>query len=130
VHASFTDDQALDRLPQPGYPGPTRPGGIDISRPRARAALAAALALATCPDGFTAAGVTKVQAITADPGYTARQGACHIRKPRAKNLITRQGRSRRCTTPPGAARSIAGIVILRDQVLIPRLASPKLGPVG
>jgi hypothetical protein len=68
VHASFAGDQALDQLPQPAYLGRTRLGGIDINRLRARAALAAALALATCPAGFTAVGFTaKVQAITGDP---------------------------------------------------------------
>jgi hypothetical protein len=136
VHAAFVSDQSLDQLPQAGYLGATRLGGIDINRPRARAALAAALALATCPAGFTAASFTaKVQAITGDPGYTARQGAYDIRKLRAKNLITRQGRSRRYTTPPEAARTIAGIVILRDQVLIPCLAgihaaAPAPSPVN
>jgi hypothetical protein len=59
------------------------------------------------------------------PGCTARQGACDIRKQRGENLITRQGRSRRYTTPPDAARTIAAIVILRDQVLIPCLAGVR-----
>jgi hypothetical protein len=114
--------RAAGRLPQPGCLGATRLGGIDINRPRA----GAALALATCPAGFTAAGFTaKVQAITGDGGCTARQRACGIRKLRAKNLTTRQGRSRRYTTPPDAARAIAAIVILRDQVLIPCLAGVR-----
>ncbi len=123
VHAAFVSDAILDRLPQPARLGATRLGGIDISRPRARAALSAALALAACPAGFTAADFTaKVQAITRDTGYTARQGAYDIRKLRAKDLITRQHRSRRYLTPPEAVRTIAGILILRDQVLIPCLA--------
>jgi hypothetical protein len=117
--------------------GRSRPESSN-SRPQAlprsvgAAALAAALALATCPAGFTAAGFTaKVQAITGG-GCTARQRACDIRKLRAKNLITRQGRSRRYTTPPDAARAIAAIVILRDQVPIPCLAgvrAPALAPL-
>jgi hypothetical protein len=124
VHACFADDHTLDQLPQPAYLGTTRLGGIDINRPRARAALHAALSLAACPAGFTAAGFTaKIQAITGDTGYTARQGAYDIRKLRAKNLITRKDRSRRYLTPPEAVRTIAGILILRDQVLIPCLAS-------
>jgi len=134
VHASFADDHTLDQLPQPGYLGATRLGGIDISRPRARAALSAALSLAACPAGFTAADfTTKVQAITGDTGYTARQGAYDIRKLRAKNLITPKPRSRRYLTPPGAVRTIAGILILRDQVLIPCLAgirAPELTPAA
>lgn len=123
VHASFVTDQALDQLPQPAWLGRTRLGGIDINRPRARAALSAALALAACPGGFTAARFTaKVQAITGDTGYTARQAAYDIRKLRAKNLIVRSGRSRRYHTPPEAARTLAGIVVLRDQVIVPCLA--------
>ena len=132
VHASFADDHTLDQLPQPAYLGATRLGGIDISRPRARAALSAALSLAACPAGFTAADFTaKIQAITGDTGYTARQGAYDIRKLRAKNLITRNHRSRRYLTPPDAARTIAGVLILRDQVLIPSLAAigaPEITP--
>jgi hypothetical protein len=130
VHASFIDDHTLDQLPQPGYLGATRLGGIDINRPRARAALSAALSLAACPAGFTAADFTaKVQAITGDTGYTARQGAYDIRKLRAKNLITRQGSSRRYHLPPQAVRTIAGVVILRDQVLIPCLAGIRAADI-
>jgi hypothetical protein len=134
VHTSFADDHTLDQLPQPGYLGATRLGGIDINQPRARAALSAALSLAACPAGFTAADfTTKVQAITGDTGYTARQGAYDIRKLRAKNLITPKPRSRRYLTPPDAVRTIAGILILRDQVLIPCLAgirAPELTPAA
>jgi hypothetical protein len=38
--------------------GATRIGGIDINRPRARATLAAALAVAVAPQGFTVAQFT------------------------------------------------------------------------
>lgn len=72
-----------------------------------------------------------MQPITGDDGYTSRQGAYDIRKLRAKNLITRHGRSRRYHTPPDAVRIIASTVILRDQVLIPCLAAiraPALAP--
>jgi hypothetical protein len=131
VHASFLTGQILDQLPQPGYLGATRIGGIDINRPRARAALSAALALAACPGGFTAAGFTaKVQAITGETDYTARQAAYDIRKLRAKNLISRSGRSRRYQTPAQAARTIAGIVILRDQVIVPCLAGISAARIG
>lgn len=103
AHASFAGDRTLGQLPQPAYLGATRLGGIDISRARARAALSAAPSLAACPAGFTAADFTaKVQAITGDTGYTARQGAYGIRKLRATNLITRKHSSRRYITPPEA----------------------------
>jgi hypothetical protein len=71
-----------------------------------------------------------MQPFTGDPGYTARQGAYDIRKLRTKNLITRPGSSHRYQTPPEAARTIAGIVILRDQVIEPCLAirATRTGP--
>jgi hypothetical protein len=47
MHAAFVSDQ----LPQPGYLGATRLGRIDISRPRVRAALSAALVLAAYRPG-------------------------------------------------------------------------------
>jgi hypothetical protein len=132
VDAAFVTDTTLDLLPQPAWPGRTRLGGIDINRPRARAALSAVLALSLSPAGYAAAEFTaKVQAITGDPGYTARQGAYDIRKLRAKNLTIREHRSRRYRTPPDAVRIIAGTLILRDQVLIPCLAgirAPRTGP--
>ena len=43
----------LDELPLPSQIGATRSGGIDLNKPRSRAVLAAALALAVAPGGFT-----------------------------------------------------------------------------
>jgi len=52
----------------------TRTGGIDLNKPRIRAALPAALALAPAPGGFTVAQFTaKVGAMTLDDRYTTRQ---------------------------------------------------------
>jgi hypothetical protein len=52
---SFLPGKTLDELPQPSQLGATRAGRIDLNKPRIRAALAAALALAPAPHGFTAA---------------------------------------------------------------------------
>jgi hypothetical protein len=96
-----------------------------------RAALAAVLALAAAPSGFTVADLTaKVQAIGGRTGYTIRQGAYDLRKLRGKDLLVKPGRSRRYQVPPQAARTIAGLLTLRDQVIGPILAgvrSPRLG---
>jgi hypothetical protein len=96
-----------------------------------RAALAAVLALAAAPSGFTVADLTaKVQAIGGRTGYTIRQGAYDLRKLRGKDLLVKPGRSRRYQVPPQAARTIAGLLALRDQVIGPILAgvrSPRLG---
>jgi hypothetical protein len=52
---SFLADGTLDELPLPSRPGATRVGGIDLNKPRIRAALAAALPLTPAPHGFTVA---------------------------------------------------------------------------
>src|SRR6516225_6670307 len=63
--AGFITDGFLDQLPLPSAIGATRAGGIDLNKPRIRAALSAALALASAPHGFTIAEhATKVRALT------------------------------------------------------------------
>jgi hypothetical protein len=128
---SFLPDGILDRLPLPAQLGATRTGGIDLNKPRIRAALQAALALAAAPRGFTVAEFTaKVQAMTGQDGYTTRQAAYDIRKLRGKDLAVRHGRSRRYHVPPPAARTIAALLALRDHVIGPILAgvrSPRMG---
>jgi len=65
VDVGFIPDQTLDELPAPSQIGATRVGGVDLNKPRIRAALAAALALAVAPEGFTVAEFTrKVHALT------------------------------------------------------------------
>jgi len=68
VDTAFISDGTLDQLPLPSRVGKTRVGGIDINRPRTRAALAAVLALASSPAGFTVADLArKVRAMTGQP---------------------------------------------------------------
>jgi hypothetical protein len=68
---AFIADTTLDDLPLPSRLGATRTGGIDLNKPRIRAALAAALALATAPHGFTVAEhAAKVAAMTGQASYT------------------------------------------------------------
>ncbi len=96
-----------------------------------RAALAAVLALSPAPGGFTIADLAaKVQAMGGQVGYTVRQAAYDLRKLRGKDLLVKPGRSRRYQVPPPAARTIAALLTLRDQVIGPILAgvrSPRLG---
>ena len=100
VDISFLADGTLDELPLPSRLGATRIGGIDLNKPRIRAALAAALALAAAPRGFTVAEFTaKVHAMTGHAGYTIRQAAYDLRKLRGKDLIVKPGRSRRYHVP-------------------------------
>ena len=129
---SFLPDGLLDELPLPSQIGAVRTGGIDLNKPRARTALAAALALAPAPHGFTAAEfAARVCQMTRHDGYTTRQAAYDLRKLRGKNLISKPGRTRRYQVPPSAARTIAALLALRDHVIGPILAgvrSPRPGP--
>jgi hypothetical protein len=123
---SFLPDGSLDELPLPSRIGATRTGGIDLNKPRIRAALAAALALAAAPHGFTVAQFTaKAQHLNTHAGYTIRQGAYDLRKLRGKGLAVKPGRTRRYHIPPEAARTIAALLALRDQVIAPILAGVR-----
>ena len=56
VDVGFLPDHTLDELPTASQIGATRVGGIDLNRSRMRSALAAVLALAASPNGFTVTG--------------------------------------------------------------------------
>lgn len=133
VDVGFLTDGTLDALPSPSRIGASRVGGVDLNKPRMRAALAATLALAVAPAGFTVAGFgAKVRAMTGQTSahYTIRQAAYDLRKLRAKDLVEKPDRSRRYHVPPHAARTIAALVVLRDHVISPILAgirSPRQG---
>ena len=130
VDTGFIADGTLDALPVPSRLGASRVGGIDLNKPRIRTALAAVLALAPAPSGFTVGGFCAQVRATGDTDYTIRQAAYDLRKLRAKDLVERPDRSRRYHVPPSAARTIAALVVLRDQVISPILAgvrSPRQG---
>jgi hypothetical protein len=131
VTTGFLADGTLDALALPSRIGQTRVGGIDLNKPRIRAVLAAVLALAAAPGGFTVADLAaKVQQTDGPSGYTIRQAAYDLRKLRGKDLLVKPGRSHRYQVPPPAARTIAALLALRDQVIGPILAgvrSPRLG---
>jgi hypothetical protein len=128
---SFLPDGILDELPLPSRIGAVRTGGIDLNKPRIRAALAAALALAPAPHGFTVADfAARVCQMTRQDRYTIRQAAYDLRKLRGKNLIGKPSRTRRYHVPPQAARTIAGLLALRNHIIAPILAgirSPRPG---
>jgi len=131
VDTTFIADGLLDRLPAPAQLGATRVGGVDLNKPRIRAALAAVLALSTTSDGFTVAAFTaKVHTMTGDTGYTIRQAAYDLRKLRGKQLVDKPGRSRRYQLDPRTAGTIAALLTLREHVIAPILAgirSPRMG---
>jgi hypothetical protein len=128
VDVSFLPDGILDQLPLPSQIGATRIGGIDLNTPRMRAALAAVLALAIAPGGFTVAELAaKVRALTGqdDDCYTVRQAAYDLRKLRGKHLVVKPGRTRRYQVPAQSARTIAALTALRDHVIGPILAGVR-----
>ena len=127
----FLPDGVLDELPLPAQAGARRVAGIDLNKPRIRAALSAALALAPAPGGFTVADFTaEVRHLIRHDGYTTRQASYDLRKLRGKGLTDKPGRTRRYHVPPQAARTIAALLALRDHVIAPILAgvrSPRTG---
>jgi hypothetical protein len=131
VDIGFLTDQTLDDLPRASQIGASRVGGIDLNKPRLHDALSAVLALAVAPGGFTVGQFTAtVHTLTGQTSYTVRQAAYDLRKLRGKQLIDKPGRSRRYHIPHTAARTIAALLALRDQVIAPILAgvrSPRMG---
>ena len=133
VDTGFLGDDILDELPTGTQLGATRVGGVDLNKPRLHDALRAALALAPAPNGFTVAEFTaKVHALTGHDhtGYSVRQAGYDLRKLRGKQLVDKPGRTRRYHVAPPAARTIAALLTLRDQVIAPILAgvrSPRMG---
>jgi hypothetical protein len=127
----FLPDGLLDELPQPAHAGDRRLAGVDLNKPRIRAALSAALALAPAPGGFTVAQhAARVRQITGQESYTTRQAAYDLRKLRGKQLVDKPGRARRYHVPADSARIIAALLTLRDHVIAPILAgvrSPRMG---
>src|SRR5208282_3776179 len=93
VDVGFIPDGLLDTLPAASHLGSTRIGGIDVNKPRSRAVLAAALALAIAPGGFTVADfAAKVRDMTGQTSYTSRKAAYDLRKLRGKHLADKPGR--------------------------------------
>jgi len=129
VDAAFIADQTLEQLPLGSQVGTTRVGGVDLNKPRIRTTLAAVLALAPAPGGFTVAQLAaKVQQMTGqtDRDYTTRQAAYDLKKLRGKHLVVKPGRSRRYHAPPDALRTITALMVLREQVIGPILAGVRI----
>src|SRR5262249_8761303 len=122
---AFIADQTLEQLPAPAQLGRTRIGGIDVNKPRMRAVLAAALAGARVPSAFrlgALAARARQRAGELAAPYGTRQAAYALRKLRAKGFVVRLPRSRRYQVPPDGLRTLAALVVLREQVLKPLLA--------
>lgn len=133
AHLSTLDVEALDALPQPTQRGAHRVAGVDIQKPRMRAAIEAVLALAPRPEGFTVqelADHTRALLGLGGSPYAPRQAAYDLRKLRGKALVNRMGATRRYQAPVPGIQTLATLLILREKVIKPVLAgagTPKPG---
>jgi hypothetical protein len=134
AHRGTLAAEALDTLPLPTQRGAQRLAGVDLQKPRMRAVVAAVLALAPKPEGFTAQDVVdKTRPLLGPPGvpYTPRQAAYDLAKLRGKTLVERVGATRRYQAPIPGVQTLAALLILREKVIKPVLAgaaTPKPGP--
>jgi hypothetical protein len=129
MDAVFISDKTLDELSHPSQVGHTRVGGIDVNKPRTRAVLSAALALACAPHGFTAgefAATIRSMPKGVDADYDARRAAYDLKKLRGKNLVSKIAKSRRYSVPPSAIRTMGALLLLlRENVLRPILSAVR-----
>lgn len=125
IDSAWISDRTLEALPTPGVVGKTRVGGVDINKPRTRAAMEAVIALATSPRGFTAAQhAQRVREIMGKScmTYTSRQSAYDMKKFRGKDLVRKTSpRGRYYEPTPGGLRAMAALIVIRDKVIKPLL---------
>jgi hypothetical protein len=130
---SFVDGQHLDALAAPSVRGAQRTAGVDLQKPRMRAVAQAVIALAAQSEGFTATNLgerVRTQQGRAMVGYGDRKASYDSRKLRGKSLVERVGKTRRYWVRRPGIRTLAALLILREQVLKPVLAGvcrPKRG---
>jgi len=123
VDTAFIEPGLLDNLPQASQVGRARVGGVDLNKARVRAVVESVIALASIPEGFSAADIAeRVRTILSDPAYRTSRAAYDLRKLRGKGLVSKLPRSRRYKSCPQALRALAALLVLRDHVIRPLLA--------
>jgi len=120
--AAWISDGTLEGLAQPSQVGKTRVGGIDINQRRARAVMAAVLALSLAPQGFSASEVAAQVRQTLGLDYQPRQAAYDLKKLRGKEWVSQLAGSRRYRATPQGLRAMAALGTLLDKILKPLLA--------
>jgi hypothetical protein len=133
AHLSFLDGRQLDALAAPSARGNRRMAGVDLQKTRMRAVAQAVLALAVQPEGFSseqlAHRVHQMQGRSM-AAYDARKAAYDLRKLRGKSLVCRITASRRYRVQRPGIRTLAALLVLRENVIKPILAGvyrPKRG---
>jgi hypothetical protein len=133
AHLSFVDGQQLDALAAPSVRGARRTAGVDLQKPRMRAVAEAVIAVAAKPEGFSAADLAervREKQGRAMAGYAARKAAYDLRKLRGKSLVERIDKTRQYRVRRPGIRTLAALLILREQVIKPVLSGvcrPKRG---
>src|SRR5437879_4841239 len=128
IDQCFIPDDTLERLPEPSMVGKAKVGGIDVNKPRMRHVAEAVLALSWRPGGFTSSELAEpvVQANhEIQNGYTPRQAAYDLKKLRGKQIAERIGKTRHYQATPAGLKAIAALVVLREKVIRPMLASAQ-----
>jgi hypothetical protein len=127
MDAAFVSDGTLDELSLPSQIGHTRVGGLDVNKPRIRAAISAALALASAPHGFTAGEFAAIRSMPKGVAgdYDTRRAAYDLKKLRGKDFVRKIAKSRRYNVPPSAIRTMGALVLMREKVLRPILAAVR-----
>jgi hypothetical protein len=117
----------------PSVRGMRRMAGVVVQKPRMQAVAEAVIALAGQPEGFSAADLTervRAQKGRSMASYAARKAAYDLRKLRGKSLVERIVKTRRYRVRRPGIRTLAALLILREQVIKPVLAGvcrPKRG---
>jgi hypothetical protein len=121
VDISFLADGTLDSLPCAARIGRTRVGGIDLKKPGMRAALAAVLALSAAPAVYHRRLVAKVQPATPTAAAPSARLPTTCASSAARTSSSNPA-GHAATRSPSAARTIAALLALGDQVIDPILA--------
>jgi hypothetical protein len=128
VNCAFLDDDTFDNLSRPGKLGSKPVAGIDLSKPRLRAVLNAALALAASPNGLAVSDLAaKVRELLGlnPQDYKSRHAAYDLKKLRGKQWVLPIGKSRRYQLTPDGIRTISALLTLREKVIRPLLAGAR-----
>ena len=128
IDQCFIADETLEQLPAPSQVGKTKVGGIDFNRPRMRWVAEAVLALSPSPGGFTASQLAhqvRAQSGQSESEYGPRRAAYDLKKLRGKQIVRRIGIAQRYEPIPEGLRAMTALVVLRNKVIRPLLASAK-----
>ena len=125
----FVSAEVLENLSLPSQVGALCVGGIDMNCARMRQVARALLALSAQPFGFTCAQqAANVQGQNTDgrQRYGPRQAAYDLQKFRGKRFADYFAASRRrFRVLPDGLKALSALLLLRDQVISPLLASTR-----